>query len=188
MYVAIIGPPGAGKGTQCAHLAATFDVPHISTGQILRDAIEAGVPAAHGAKHAVAHGALVDDATMLEIVRARLCQPDARHGALLDGFPRTLPQARVLDTILAERSDSPLIVVVLEVPEDELVRRLHARRRSDDTESTIRERLNNYVTATRPVVDFYQHRATFGVVDGSNPADLVCRDITATIQTALLSA
>jgi adenylate kinase len=127
LNVIMMGPPGAGKGTQAGRFARERGLLKISTGDILRDGIKANLPVALRAKELMDRGELVDDATMIAIVRERLMRPDAQCGFVLDGFPRTVPQAEALDTIVAERNNGPLVVVDVRVPEHELVRRLAGR-------------------------------------------------------------
>ena len=127
LNVIMMGPPGAGKGTQAGRFARERGLLKISTGDILRETIRKGTPVGQRAKALMDRGELVDDATMIAIVRDRLMQPDASHGFVLDGFPRTVAQAEALDAIVAERKNGPLIVVDVRVPEHELVRRLAGR-------------------------------------------------------------
>lgn len=126
MNVIMMGPPGAGKGTQAERLARQYGIPKISTGDILREAVQAGTPLGQQAKAIMARGGLVSDDIMIGIVRERLDRADARAGFVLDGFPRTVQQARVLDEIMAGRA--PLLVIDFQVPDEELIRRLHLRR------------------------------------------------------------
>jgi len=123
----MMGPPGAGKGTQAGRFARERGLVKISTGDILREAIKEGTPVGLRAKELMDRGELVDDATMIDIVRERLTRPDAQRGFVLDGFPRTVVQAEALDKIVAERRNGPLIVVDVRVPAGELVRRLASR-------------------------------------------------------------
>src|SRR6185295_5287153 len=123
----MMGPPGAGKGTQAGRFARERGLLKISTGDILRESIKAGLPVALRAKELMDRGELVDDATMIAIVRERLMRPDAETGFVLDGFPRTVPQAEALDRFVAERNNGPLIIVDVRVPDHELVRRLASR-------------------------------------------------------------
>jgi adenylate kinase len=127
LNVIMMGPPGAGKGTQAGRFARERGLLNISTGDILREGFKERLPVALRAKELMDRGELVDDATMIAIVRERLMRPDAQRGFVLDGFPRTVPQAEALDTIVAERNNGPLIVVDVQVPEQELVRRLAGR-------------------------------------------------------------
>src|SRR5687767_1035963 len=128
LNVIMMGPPGAGKGTQAGRYAREKGLLKISTGDILREAVKDGNPIAIEARARMDRGELVDDATMITIVRDRLLRPDAAAGFVLDGFPRTVVQARALDEIVDERDNGPLIVVDVVVPEEELVRRLASRR------------------------------------------------------------
>src|SRR6267378_7459902 len=123
----MMGPPGAGKGTQAGRFARERGLLKISTGDILRDGIKAKLPVALRAKERMDRGELVDDETMVAIVRERLLRPDAQRGFVLDGFPRTVTQANALDQIVAERNNGPLVIVDVRVPEHELVRRLAGR-------------------------------------------------------------
>jgi len=127
LNVIMMGPPGAGKGTQAGRFARERGLLKISTGDILRDGIKAKLPIALRAKELMDRGELVDDETMIAIVRDRLMQPDAQRGFVLDGFPRTVPQAEALDRIVAERESGSLVVVDVRVPQEELVRRLAGR-------------------------------------------------------------
>jgi adenylate kinase len=206
LNVIMMGPPGAGKGTQAERFARERGLPKISTGDILRDGIKTKLAAALEAKARMDRGELVDDATMIEIVKNRLLQPDTTPGFVLDGFPRTVPQARALDEIINERGNGPLVVVDVVVPENELVRRLAGRRicsacgtnaqpadgaaqpacskcggalvqRTDDNENVVSERLKVYMRQTQPLVDYYRERATFRVVNGAQPPELVAHEL-----------
>lgn len=207
LNVIMLGAPGAGKGTQAERFARQRGLPKISTGDILRQGIKDHLPVAMVAKAKMDRGELVDDETMVAIVRERLKRADADAGFVLDGFPRTVSQAQALDSIIHERNNGPLIVVDIEVPEAELVRRLAGRRicskcgenagpddgeacrrcggqliqRADDSEAVVRERLKVYHHATQPLVDYYRGRPTFRTVNGAQPADFVARDLDATI-------
>jgi adenylate kinase len=191
----ILGPPGAGKGTQALRIAYDHGVPKISTGDMLRDAVTLGSPLGGLVKETVAKGQLVNDDVIVELVRARLEEDDAQHGFVLDGFPRTVAQATALDLLLA---GTPLAVVEIRVPDEELVRRVRGRRicercgatvsafdgdpalaqeckscrgrlvqRSDDSETVVRDRLKVYWRETQPMIGFYESRPTFWRVDGS---------------------
>ena len=127
LNVIMMGPPGAGKGTQAERFARERGLLKVSTGDILREGIKERLPVAMRAKELMDRGELVDDATMIAIVRERLMRPDAQSGFVLDGFPRTVPQAEAVDAIVAERNNGPLIIVDVQVPEHELVRRLAGR-------------------------------------------------------------
>lgn len=200
----MLGPPGAGKGTQAERFARGRRVPRVSTGDILRDAVQENTPLGRAAKAIMDAGRLVDDATMIGIVRERLTRPDAAAGFVLDGFPRTVTQAEALDTVIA--GAPPLVVVSIEVPEETLIERMTLRRicgkcgwiappgvaacercggalvqRRDDNVDVVRERLRIYWRETEPLVEFYRMRPTFRVVDGDQTADSVAADLAAAV-------
>ena len=154
--ILFLGPPGAGKGTQAAMLAKALKVPHISTGAMLRDAVEAGTELGKEAESVMAAGDLVSDDLVVAIVDARLAEEDARCGYLLDGFPRNVAQANALNDAVVDAIGT---VLLLEVDTDELVARLLKRSadegRADDNEETIRRRLEVYTAETAPLVDHY---------------------------------
>jgi adenylate kinase len=203
-----LGPPGAGKGTQAERVARERGVPRVSTGDILREAVQAGSALGKAAKAVMATGGLVGDDIVVGIVRDRLARPDASPGFVLDGFPRTVAQAEALDESLDHLA--PLVVVDIEVPTETLVARLSARRicavcgwlatpgatvcekcggrlvqRPDDTADVVRERLRVYERDTQPLVEFYRRRPTFRAVDGDQTPDGVARDIAAAIASVL---
>lgn len=128
MRLVFLGPPGAGKGTQARALAQEWGVPHIATGDMLRDAAAAGTPLGRQARAFMERGALVPDDVIIGLIAERLGEPDAKRGFVLDGFPRTIPQAEALDRLLAERDQGLDRVIYFDVPEDELLRRLTGRR------------------------------------------------------------
>jgi adenylate kinase len=210
LNVIMMGAPGAGKGTQAGRFARERGLPKISTGDMLREAIKAGDPVALKVKERMDRGELADDATMIAIVRKRLQQPDAQVGFVLDGFPRTVAQAKALDGIMDERNNGPLIVVDVMVPPEELVRRLATRRicvecqtnadpkatdrclkcggrleqRTDDDQDVVRERLSVYVRETKPVLEFYRERPTFRVVNGAQAPERVAQELDTMIDDA----
>lgn len=151
----LVGPPGAGKGTQAAVLSERLAVPHISSGDLFRSNIGNATPLGQKAKSFLDAGELVPDEITNEMVRERLAEPDARAGFVLDGFPRTRAQAEVLSGLLRDNGTELTAVLQFEVPEDELVRRMLARGRSDDTEEVIRRRLAIYGEETRPLLRYY---------------------------------
>lgn len=197
LNVVMLGPPGAGKGTQAERFARRHGIPKISTGDILREAVAAGTELGRVAKATMDAGTLVGDEVMIGIVAERLDKPDAAAGFVLDGFPRTVVQASALDGLMEHRG--PLVVVDIVVPEDVLVRRLAARRicslcgsnalvewtttcgkcggalvqRTDDGDGVVRERLKVYQRQTKPLVDYYSGRPTFRAIDGNRPPDVV---------------
>ncbi len=163
----LLGAPGSGKGTQAEFLAGSLGVPAISTGAMLRDAVALGSALGSKVEGIMASGGLVDDALMAEVVRERLGRPDAAGGFLLDGYPRTTGQAAMLDRILEERQEKLDAVVLLEVPEAVLVERAVARKRADDREEVVRERLRVYREKTEPLVELYERRNLLRRVDGN---------------------
>jgi len=205
----MLGPPGAGKGTQAERFARERTIPKISTGDMLREAVKAGTEIGLRAKAIMDRGELVSDEVIIGVVRERLAKPDAAGGFILDGFPRTVAQAAALDGLM--NGHDPLIVVDIAVPEAELVRRLSSRRvcencganaevdsdvdgagrclrcggrlkqRDDDKESVILERLKIYRRDTEPLVDYYRTRPTFRAVNGAQPAERVASDLAAAI-------
>src|SRR5919112_6566960 len=207
----MLGPPGAGKGTQAERISRTRQLPKISTGDILREALHEGTPLGCAAKESMEAGRLVGDDVMIGIVQERLDRADARQGFVLDGFPRTVVQARALDRMIDGRG--PLVVLDVVVPEDVLVRRLATRRicgkcgsnaapewttacgkcggqlvtRVDDGIEIVRERLKVYLRQTRPLVEYYAGRALFTSVDGNQPPDVVTRAIDSALDRALLA-
>ncbi|HEX9943689.1 MAG TPA: adenylate kinase [Thermoanaerobaculia bacterium] len=171
--VVLLGPPGAGKGTQAQVLGRHLGVPAISTGDMLRGAVTEGSELGRRVQGIMASGALVDDGTMAEVVRERLGRPDACRGFLLDGYPRTLPQAETLAGILRERGRELDAVLLVDVPEDELVRRALLRGRADDREEVIRERLRVYREKTAPLIGYYRERGLLREIDGNRPIEEV---------------
>jgi adenylate kinase len=172
--IVLFGPPGAGKGTQAALLADQLGVPAISTGDMLREAVASGSELGGRVKGIMASGGLVDDDILAAVVRERLAQGDARPGFLLDGFPRTLPQAAALERILSESGQELDAVLSIEVPEEELVRRAVLRGRGeDDREEVVRERLRVYREKTEPLIGYYKERGLLYPIDGHLPVDKV---------------
>ena len=184
--VLLFGPPGSGKGTQAALLAQRLGVPAISTGEMFRQAVAAGNELGRKVEAILGLGHLVDDDTTADVVRARLAQPDARAGFLLDGYPRTLAQAETLEEILRSRGESLDAAVFLEVPESEVVRRMSGRRqqagRADDTPEVVRERMRVYEEQTAPLVEHYGRRGLLRRVDGNRPVDEVAEAVLAALQ------
>ncbi|MFF5986330.1 adenylate kinase [Prauserella flavalba] len=151
----LVGPPGAGKGTQAVALSERLRVPHISTGDLFRAHVGEQTPLGQEAKRYLDSGDLVPDSVTNEMVRERLAEPDTKSGFLLDGFPRNTKQAEVLGEMLAESDTALDAVIELQVPEDVLVERLLGRGRADDTEEVIRRRQQVYRSETAPLLEFY---------------------------------
>jgi len=171
MRVLIVGPQGSGKGTQAVLLAENLTVPHVSTGDIFRANVGAGSDLGVLAKRYMDAGELVPDEVTSAMVSARLAEPDAEPGFLLDGFPRTAPQARWLEGLLAERGQKVDAVLLLDVPDHVLMGRMLARGRADDTAEAISRRLELYHTETKPLLDFYANLVL--PVDGVGTVDEV---------------
>ncbi|WP_167174895.1 adenylate kinase [Saccharomonospora amisosensis] len=169
--VVLVGPPGAGKGTQAAALSERLGVPHISTGELFRTHVGEQTPLGREAKRYLDSGELVPDSVTNEMVRERLTEPDAKSGFLLDGFPRNTKQADVLAQMLAESDTALDAVIELQVPEDVLVDRLLARGRTDDTEDVIRRRQQVYRSETAPLLQYYS--GILVTVDGVGDVDQV---------------
>lgn len=198
----MLGPPGAGKGTQAERFARDYGLPKISTGDILREAVQSGSDLGRQVQAVMDRGDLVSDSLITGIVRERLARTDTAQGFVLDGFPRTVPQAEALDGIMTGRD--PLIVVEIKVPDEELVRRVRSRRvckdcgtnvsafgdgpmlaqlcercggqlvtRTDDGEAVVRERLKVYWRDTRPIVEYYGPRSSFRSIDGAQTPERV---------------
>jgi len=187
MRLILLGPPGAGKGTQAKILVEAYGIPQLSTGDILRAAIAARTPLGIEAKAIVDRGDLVSDTIVNGIVSERLDQDDCKPGFILDGFPRTIAQAEALDQMLADKGVSLDAVVEIKAEADELVKRVinrareSAGARADDNEEVLRKRLDVYREQTAPLVDYYARKGLLKPVDGMAPVDAV----TAAIKAAL---
>lgn len=177
----LFGPPGAGKGTQAAALSASLSVPHISTGDIFRGAVASGTPMGLEAKSYLDKGDLVPDEVVIGMIRDRLTQSDTHSGWLLDGFPRTVAQAKALDELLQDIGQSLEGVLNLQVPTTTLVERLLSRGRQDDAEEVIRRRLQVYQEQTEPLIEFYRNRDRLVDINGN----LTVEEVTTSIHKAL---
>lgn len=177
----LLGPPGAGKGTQADRIANKVGIPQISTGDMLRAAVVAKSPIGLEAKSYMDRGDLVPDEVVIGVARERMVQPDAKRGFILDGFPRTAAQAAALDEILAEHNERLERCIALLVDEDELVERLLKRAeiegRTDDNEGTIRNRMRVYREQTAPLLDYYRGRGVLVEIDGAGEIDEIAERI-----------
>src|SRR6476619_152339 len=187
MRILLLGPPGSGKGTQGKLLSERLGVPAISTGDILRQAVKEGTPLGRQAQASMASGELVSDDVIVELIRERIAQRDARDGFILDGFPRTVPQAEALETMLSGNGDALSAVLNFSVPEPELVERMlqraRAESREDDRAETIRERLRVYREKTEPLIGYYRKKDLVADVPGVGTIP----EITARVDNALMS-
>ncbi len=184
----LLGPPGAGKGTQAQRLIARLGVPQVSTGDMLRAAVAGGTEVGRQAKAIMAAGELVPDALVIRVAEERLRQPDAKQGFVLDGFPRTTAQAEALDAMLGKLGCRLERCVALSSDEDELVKRLLRRAelegRSDDNETAIRTRMKEYREKTEPLISYYRGRGVLREVDGIGTVEAVERRIAAALDGA----
>src|SRR5471032_193284 len=194
MRLILLGPPGAGKGTQALRLVAKHAIVQLSTGDMLRAAVAAGTEVGLRAKSIMDAGQLVPDEVVVAIIADRIGQPDAKRGFVLDGFPRTVPQAEALDRLLAERDLQLDGVIELKVDEGILLRRIETRvaemtargekLRSDDNPEVLKGRLAAYRAQTAPLADYYAHKGLLKAVDGMAPID----DVTVAINGILAPA
>lgn len=204
----LLGPPGAGKGTQASRIVAEYGIPHISTGDILRSAVKNQTQMGLEAKKYMDAGELVPDSVVIGIVKDRLQEPDTAKGFLMDGFPRTIPQAEALDLALEELDRAVSKTVVILVDEEDLVKRLTGRRicrecqapfhvmfnqpategvcdrcggelyqRDDDSEATVRNRLEVYRNQTEPLIAYYDGQGVVARIDGAKAPDAVYVDV-----------
>lgn len=177
MRLVLLGPPGSGKGTQAARLKDYLQVPHISTGDLLRAEVAAGSPLGVQAKEVMARGDFVSDEILLGMLEDRLARVDAGNGFILDGYPRNLVQADALGALLKKIGQPMDYAVQLEVPTDLLVERIAGRAaaegRADDTPDVVRNRLDKYTSQTAPVIDYYRQQGQLTVVDGVGSLDEV---------------
>jgi adenylate kinase len=170
--IVLLGRQGAGKGTQAELLAKRYGINHLSTGQLFRDSADAGIPVGLEARTYMDRGELVPDDIVVKVVDERFSNPaEIERGFVLDGFPRTQPQAEDLERVLAPAQLD--IVIDLDVPDDVVVERMLERGRDDDTKESIKRRLELYEQETAPLVDFYRQRGLLTVVDGSGPVERI---------------
>lgn len=181
MRIVFLGPPGAGKGTQAIRVAQRLGVPHLSTGDMLREAIGLDTELGREAARFMDQGRLVPTVLVQSLVDARVSQDDCCHGYLLDGFPRTVEQAENLDRLLATRGAALEAVINLQVPEETLLDRLAGRGRHDDAVQVVRERLRQYDELTRPLAAYYRERGVLRDVNGLGTPDEVSSRIMAEV-------
>ncbi len=183
--IVLLGPPGAGKGTQAADLIKRLDIPHISTGDMLRAAVKAGTPVGLKAKVVMDAGELVSDAIVIGIAEERLSEDDAKAGFLLDGFPRTWAQAEALEGLLTKLDSALDVCLALTVDQEAIVTRLLKRAevegRADDNEEVIRERMRVYDNETAPLLEFYGKRNLLTEVSGMGTVEEVGEKIRAAL-------
>lgn len=181
LNVLLLGPQGSGKGTQAKRIAAEYGLPHVSSGDMLRAAISSGDDLGRRVKETVERGELVSDELMIELIRERLSRPDAADGFVLDGFPRTMAQARALDMMLREIGHDLDVVFELQVPEEVAFERLLARAlqegRTDDTPDVIRRRLALYREQTLPLVEHYRAKGILVGIHGDRSVNEVFSEI-----------
>jgi len=187
MRLILLGPPGAGKGTQAERLMKKHNIPQLSTGDMLRAAVKAGTPIGLQAKAVMDAGALVSDDIVVGIISDRLNEADARNGFILDGFPRTVAQAKALDEMLAKKNMQLDGIIALKVDEEALLARIEKRAnetkaaggtvRADDNPETFKTRLDAYRALTAPVAAYYDGRGTLKEIDGMAPIDEVSKAI-----------
>ncbi|MFP4360486.1 MAG: adenylate kinase [Alphaproteobacteria bacterium] len=187
MNIVLFGPPGAGKGTQAEILKNDLGLAHLSTGDMLRAAVAAETEVGLQAKAIMEEGKLVPDEVITDVVADRIEAPDCANGFILDGFPRTVPQAKALGTMLAEKGKALDAVVEVRVPDAVLLRRIEKRaaetggERVDDNAETLKRRLAVYHEQTAPVLPYYERQGLLHVIDGDRPID----EVTAAIKAAL---
>jgi adenylate kinase len=185
MRVLLIGPPGAGKGTQAARIAAHFDLARIATGDLLREAVAKGTELGRLAKEYMDRGDLVPDEVVIEMTRDRLVEANEEGGYVLDGYPRTLAQAEAAYRWAAVRGIPFDLALYFEIGEDELLARLAGRareeHRSDDAVETVRHRLEVFAAQTRPLVDYYQRRGILVRINAVGAVDAISEEIFATL-------
>jgi len=186
MRIVLLGAPGSGKGTQAALLVNDLNLPHISTGELLRSAVKAGTELGKKAKVVMDRGELVSDDIMLGLIEERLAQPDAKAGFILDGYPRNLAQARALDELLARIEQPVDEALQIDVDVDMVIERIAKRAaeegRSDDTEAVVRNRMKIYSDQTAPVINYYAQQGLLSRVLGEGTIEEVFQRIKGVLQ------
>jgi adenylate kinase len=183
--IVFFGPPGSGKGTQASRLAASVGIPQVSTGDLLRSHVARGTPLGAIAKPIMESGALVPDDLVTRMLAERLRESDAKGGAIFDGYPRTVAQARALDELLKDAGGKVDVVLFIDVPDarlvDRLVKRAVLEGRADDTRETIAERLRVYREKTSPLADLYRKAGVLVTIDGDRTVEAVAADVRASV-------
>lgn len=181
MNLILLGPPGAGKGTQAKRLEETFGVKQLSTGEMLRAAVASGSAIGEEAKAVMDAGQLVSDDIMVRMISERVDQPDCANGFILDGFPRNVPQAEALDAMLADKGLAIDHVIEFKVDEDAMIDRILKRAaeegRSDDNEETLRKRMAVYREQTAPIIPYYRDKGALRTIDGMAAMDAVTEEL-----------
>jgi adenylate kinase len=169
----LLGPPGSGKGTQAARMTQKYGIPAIATGDILRAQVEAGTRLGQRVRSYLDRGELVPDQLVVDIIRHRLAEPDTEPGFILDGFPRTVPQAQALDAMLAELQRPLDAVLYLEVDRQSLRGRLEQRHREDDRPEIVDHRIDVFLEQTAPLIGYYRDEGKLRLIDAARPPELV---------------
>jgi adenylate kinase len=186
LNVLLLGPQGAGKGTQAKRISAEFGIPHIASGEILRAEMAAGTELGLRVKDVYDRGDLVSDDLMIELIRTRLGQPDTEAGFILDGFPRTTVQAEALDAMFGEIGRGFNVVFALQIPDgiafERLRRRAQIEGRPDDTDDAIRRRLDNYHRETAPLIEYYRTRGSLVPIHAERSENEVFAEVQAALE------
>lgn len=177
MFLILFGTPGVGKGTQAEKICKKYNIPQVSTGEMLRTAIENNTALGRKAKLLMDKGELVPDDVILGIIERRVVQPDCKKGFILDGFPRTIPQAEEFSKLLEKHNIPQFICIEIYVPQEIILKRLLGRGRIDDTKETVLKRLKIYENKTAPVKEYYKKAQQFFSIDGNKPIDEVFNEI-----------
>jgi adenylate kinase len=186
LNILLLGPQGAGKGTQASRISAEYGIPHIASGEILRSEMLAGTELGRRVKDVYDRGDLVSDGLMIELIRTRLGQPDTEAGFILDGFPRTTVQAEALDALFAEIARAFNVVFALQIPDELAFERLRKRAeiegRADDTDEAIKRRLENYHRETEPLIEHYRVRGNLVPIHGDRSENQVFAEIQSALE------